>query len=71
MIVNNTSDGSMLHVTATSPSSPSSSPQGFVFTNCKSSVRLTIPDVQDSYNLKKARWVVFHIAVLKTLEQRD
>jgi len=57
----------MLHVTATSPSS--SSPQGFVFTNCKFSVRLPIPDVQDTYNVGKARWGVFHIAVLKKVEQ--
>ena len=32
-------------------------------------VSLTISDVQDSYNLKKARWGVFHISVLKKLEQ--
>jgi hypothetical protein len=72
MTLNNTSDGSMLHVTATSPSSSSSSfssPPGFVFTNWKFGVRLTTPDVQDSYNLGKARWDVFHIAVLSKVEQ--
>ena len=63
MTVNNTSDGSMLHVTAASPSSTSSSPQGFIYTNCE--FGLTIPDVQDTYNLEKARCSVFHIAVLK------
>jgi len=76
MVVNNTSGGSMLHDTATSLSSSSSysyssssSPQGFVFTKCKFSVRLTIPDVHDSYNLEMARWGTFHIAVLTKVEQ--
>ena len=68
MTVNNTSDGSILHVTAISPFSLSSS-QGFVFTNCKFSVRLTIPDVQDSDNLEAGRWGGFHFAVLKKVEQ--
>jgi hypothetical protein len=60
----------MLHVTATSPSSTSSSsPQGSVFTNCKFSVRLPIPDVHGTYNVEKAIWGAFHIALLKKVEQ--
>jgi hypothetical protein len=70
MTVNNTSDGSMLHVTATSPSSTSSSsPQGFVFTNCKFNVRLPISDVHDTYNVEKATWGAFHIVLLKKVVQ--
>jgi hypothetical protein len=60
----------MLHVTAISHFS-SSSPQGFVFTNYKFSVRLTIPNVQGSDNLETTRWSGVHIAVLKKWNKED